>query len=35
MVEEASLEFELRKKNDKTRNNLLDEINQWFNEWKI
>ena len=31
MVEEASLEFMLRKV-DKTRNYLLDEIKQWFNE---
>ena len=31
MVEEASLEFILRKV-DKTRNYLLDEIKQWFNE---
>ena len=31
MVEEASFEFILRKV-DKTRNYLLDEIKQWFNE---
>ena len=31
MVEEASLEFILRKV-DKTRNYLLDEVKQWFNE---
>ena len=31
MVEKASLEFRLRK-NDQTRNYLLDEIKQCFNE---
>ena len=34
MVEEASLEFWLSKI-DETRNYLLDEIKQRFNEWKI
>ena len=34
MVEEASLEFRLRKVNE-TRNYLLDEIKQWFNEWNF
>ena len=34
MAEEASLEFGLRKI-DETRNYLLDEIKQWFSEWKI
>ena len=30
----ASLEFRLEKL-DETRNCLLGEIKQWFNEWKI
>ena len=34
MVEEASLEFRLRNI-DETRNYLLDEIKQWFNESKV
>ena len=34
MVEEASLEFKLRKI-DETRNYLLDKKKQWFNGWKI
>ena len=29
----SSLEFRLRKI-DETRNYLLEEIKQWFNEWK-
>ena len=33
MGEEASLDFRLRKI-DETKNYLLDEIKQWFNEWK-
>ena len=33
MGEEASLAFRLRKI-DETKNYLLDEIKQWFNEWK-
>ena len=34
MIEEASLEFRLRII-DETGNYLLDEIKQWFNEWKV
>ena len=34
MVEEASLEFRLRKI-DETRNYLWDKIKQWLNEWKV
>ena len=34
MVEEAILEFRLREI-DKTRENLLEEIKQWFHKWKI
>ena len=34
MVEEGSLEFRLIKI-DETRNYLLEEIKQWFNEWKV
>ena len=34
MIEEASLEFKLRKI-DETGNYLFDEIKQWFNEWKV
>ena len=33
MAEDVSLKFRLRKI-DKTRNYILDEIKQWFNEWK-
>ena len=34
MAEQASVAFRLRKISE-TRNHLLDEIKQWFNEWKI
>ena len=34
MTEEASLEFRFRKIHE-TRNYLIEEIKQWFNEWKI
>ena len=33
MVEEASLDFRLRKIGE-PKNYPLDEIKQWFNEWK-
>ena len=33
-INTSSLEFRLGKI-DETRNYLLEEINQWFNEWKI
>ena len=34
MVQEATLEFRLRKINE-TRNYLLDEIKHLFNDWKV
>ena len=34
MVEEASLEFRLRKI-DETRYYLWDKIKRWLNEWKV
>ena len=34
MAEEASIEFKLSKI-DETRNYILDEIKQWFNDYNV